>query len=161
MQELLRVAAQHSMKPGYVKYSHASYLHPMLQPVEYQTFPKEVEVLGQHIGHLGNGGSAYQLGDSLYGLQWHVFVAAEPSFVPTVAWPSDCELGTLRGSSEGSGLESPSVRSPGTPTGDFLLLHHILALSCFRGAALLLPFRYEVHGCLHLSWLFVGRVPTR
>lgn len=31
--------------------------------------------LRQHLGHLGDGGCAYVLGDLLAGLQWHVYVA--------------------------------------------------------------------------------------
>lgn len=118
MQELLSIASQRSMKPAYVKYSHASYLHPLLQPAEYQCFPDEVAVLRKHVGHLGNGGSAYQLGDSLYGLQWHVFVVSQPSFVPTVSQPSDC--GMTHAENE-SGNELHCDLSPDTPTGAFYM----------------------------------------
>lgn len=120
MQELLRIAAQHKMKPAYVKYSHASYLHPMLQPAEYQTFPSEVGVLRKHVGHVGNGGSAYQLGDSLYGLQWNVFVASELSFVPTLGCRSDCGMAVAT-PDEDSGHECPGYKAHDNPTGAFLL----------------------------------------
>lgn len=113
MQELLSIAFKHGLKAAFVKYSHASYLHPQLQPEEYQAFPNEVEMLRKHIGYLGNGGSAYQLGDSLYGLQWHVFVAAQPGFVPETMHPA-----SSTGTFSDSDTQPPSERSPpDTPTG--------------------------------------------
>lgn len=119
MQELLAIAAQHNMKPSYVKYSHASYLHPLLQPAEYQSFPDEIAALRKHVGHLGNGGSAYQMGDSLHGLQWHVFVASEPNFVRRVSLAAPGDQGMDDAEQENSS-GSPSDNSPpDSPTGAF------------------------------------------
>jgi hypothetical protein len=45
------------------------------QPFPHTSFEHEAFFLRQHFGHLGNGGSAYVLGDMFNGLQWHVYVA--------------------------------------------------------------------------------------
>eukprot|EP00878_Enallax_costatus_P003200 GHUV01003401.1.p1 GENE.GHUV01003401.1~~GHUV01003401.1.p1 ORF type:complete len:351 (+),score=113.88 GHUV01003401.1:1075-2127(+) len=47
----------------------------VLQPFPHTSFEHEAFFLRQHFGHLGNGGSAYVLGDMFNGLQWHVYVA--------------------------------------------------------------------------------------
>jgi hypothetical protein len=46
--------------------------HP--QPFPHTSFEHEASFLRSHFGHLGNGGSAYVLGDMFNGLQWHVYV---------------------------------------------------------------------------------------
>lgn len=72
---LLEMAAQLSMLPRRCKYSRASFLFPEQQPFPHTSFEHEAFFLRQHFGHLGNGGSAYVLGDMFNGLQWHVYVA--------------------------------------------------------------------------------------
>ena len=51
----------------------------VVQPAPYQAFEDEVAFLETYLGSLGGGGNAYVLGDSLHGLRWHVYVAAEHS----------------------------------------------------------------------------------
>lgn len=46
-----------------------------VQPFPHTSFEHEAFFLRKHFGHLGNGGSAYVLGDMFNGLQWHVYVA--------------------------------------------------------------------------------------
>lgn len=74
---LLELAsARLSMAPRRCKYSRASFLFPEQQPAPYKEgFDYEARFLRTHFGHLGNGGSAYVLGDMFNGLQWHVYVA--------------------------------------------------------------------------------------
>ncbi len=45
------------------------------QHFPHTSFDDETEFLRQYFGQLGNGGSAYTLGDRFHGLQWHVYVA--------------------------------------------------------------------------------------
>lgn len=63
--------------PCYGKYSRASFLYPDLQPEEYKSFDSELSYLRSHLGHIGNGGSAFVLGDKFHGLQWHLFVVSD------------------------------------------------------------------------------------
>jgi S-adenosylmethionine decarboxylase proenzyme len=74
---LLEMAAERlGMAPRRCKYSRASFLFPEQQPAPYSDgFDSEARFLRTHFGHLGNGGSAYVLGDMFNGLQWHVYVA--------------------------------------------------------------------------------------
>lgn len=72
---LLEMAAELHMQPRRCKYSRASFLFPEQQPFPHTSFEHEAFFLRQHFGHLGNGGSAYVLGDMFNGLQWHVYVA--------------------------------------------------------------------------------------
>lgn len=91
LQKLLQVARAHGLVPCYGKYSRASFLYPDLQPEEYKSFDSELGHLRAHLGHIGNGGSAFVLGDKFHGLQWHLFVITEdtaalkPSAVPQAA----------------------------------------------------------------------------
>ncbi|KAF6254298.1 S-adenosylmethionine decarboxylase [Scenedesmus sp. NREL 46B-D3] len=72
---LLEMAAELNMLPRRCKYSRASFLFPEQQPFPHTSFEHEAFFLRQQFGHLGNGGSAYVLGDMFNGLQWHVYVA--------------------------------------------------------------------------------------
>jgi S-adenosylmethionine decarboxylase proenzyme len=45
------------------------------QHFPHTSFDDETDYLRQYFGHLGNGGSAYTMGDKFHGLQWHVYVA--------------------------------------------------------------------------------------
>eukprot|EP00775_Hariotina_reticulata_P009401 gene9401-9565_t len=72
---LLEMAAELAMTPRRCKYSRASFLFPEQQPFPHTSFEHEAYFLRQHFGHMGNGGSAYVLGDMFNGLQWHVYVA--------------------------------------------------------------------------------------
>eukprot|EP00892_Ulva_mutabilis_P004067 jgi/Ulvmu1/2031/UM120_0027.1 len=76
LEKLLQVARKLGLVPCYAKYSRASFLYPDLQPEEYKSFESELDHLRTHLGHIGNGGSAFVLGDKLHGLQWHMFVVA-------------------------------------------------------------------------------------
>ncbi|GBF89555.1 S-adenosylmethionine decarboxylase [Raphidocelis subcapitata] len=90
---LLEMAAQRlGMEPRRCKYSRASFLFPEQQPTPYREgFEGEARFLRSHFGHLGNGGSAYVLGDMFNGLQWHVYVAdahgAEAAYNPASGRP--------------------------------------------------------------------------
>jgi S-adenosylmethionine decarboxylase proenzyme len=91
--ELLAMAAEHlGMTPRRCKYSRASFLFPEQQPAPYRDgFDVEARFLRSHFGHLGNGGSAYVLGDMFNGLQWHVFCAdahgADAAYKPASGRP--------------------------------------------------------------------------
>jgi ornithine decarboxylase len=90
---LLEMAAERlSMAPRRCKYSRASFLFPDQQPTPYREgFDQEARFLRTHFGHLGNGGSAYVLGDMFNGLQWHVYVAdahgADAAYCPPSGRP--------------------------------------------------------------------------
>ena len=90
---LLELAAERlGMAPRRCKYSRASFLFPEQQPAPYREgFDYEARFLKTHFGHLGNGGSAYVLGDMFNGLQWHVFVAdahgADAAYRPAAGRP--------------------------------------------------------------------------
>lgn len=71
---LVEMAGALDMEVERCKYSRASFLFPHLQPAPYQNFDDEVQFLRKHLGHIGNGGSAYVLGDKFQGLQWHMYV---------------------------------------------------------------------------------------
>eukprot|EP00803_Ostreobium_quekettii_P000771 evm.model.scf_4442.2 EVM.evm.TU.scf_4442.2 scf_4442:3416-5458(+) len=49
------------------------------QPPPHSSFAEESAVLQKHFGCLGDGGSAYVLGDYCRGMQWHVFAAEDPA----------------------------------------------------------------------------------
>lgn len=72
---LLEFAAALGMEPRRCKFSRASFLFPDKQPAPHTSFDDETIFLRKYFGDLGNGGSAYVLGDKFQGLQWHIYVA--------------------------------------------------------------------------------------
>jgi len=76
VERLLEFAGALLMHLRRVKYTRASYKFPEVQPFPHQSFEQEIQYLDQHFSPvLGSKGSAYVLGDSQDGLQWHVYVA--------------------------------------------------------------------------------------
>lgn len=80
--KLLEFAKEIGMEPCRVRYSRASFLFPEDQPNPHNAFDEETAVLQGYFWCLGNGGSAYVLGDYCKGLQWHVFIAEDSSVAP-------------------------------------------------------------------------------
>lgn len=77
---LLELAHSLGMEATRCKFTRASFLFPDQQPHPHNHFDDETVFLRKHFGHIGNGGSAYVLGDKFQGLQWHVYVVdGEPS----------------------------------------------------------------------------------
>lgn len=78
------------MKPRRVKYSRASFLFPEFQPSPHSSWDEEVAILQRHFHGLKGGPSAFQLGNRLQGLQWHVYVADAEGVAPASREPSYC-----------------------------------------------------------------------
>jgi len=73
--ECVALAEELGLQVDRVRYSRASFLFPENQPLIYQDWNKEVDFLNQHFDGLPGGPSAYVLGDSQSGLQWHIYAA--------------------------------------------------------------------------------------
>lgn len=72
---LIEAAAAVGLEPARAKYSRASFLFPEQQPAMHASFPEETSLLQSAFATMGGISGAYVLGDTLRGLQWHVFVA--------------------------------------------------------------------------------------
>uniref|UniRef100_A0A7S0RQX6 adenosylmethionine decarboxylase n=1 Tax=Pyramimonas obovata TaxID=1411642 RepID=A0A7S0RQX6_9CHLO len=76
VERLLEFANALQMSLRRVKYTRASYKYPEVQPFPHQSFEQEIQYLDEHFSTvLRSKGSAYVLGNSQDGLQWHVYVA--------------------------------------------------------------------------------------
>eukprot|EP00271_Cylindrocystis_brebissonii_P000221 TRINITY_DN1025_c0_g1_i1.p1 TRINITY_DN1025_c0_g1~~TRINITY_DN1025_c0_g1_i1.p1 ORF type:complete len:960 (+),score=154.59 TRINITY_DN1025_c0_g1_i1:653-3532(+) len=81
---LLESAARLSLVPRRCKYTRGTFLFPDAQPAPYNSFAGETQLLEKHFGHLGGGGKAFVLGDTLRSPNWHVYVADAASASPVV-----------------------------------------------------------------------------
>ena len=62
----------------YVRYSRASYLFPEFQPDMHRNWADEVRALKAFFCRdFGCNGNAYEMGDSIVGLRWHIFTIAK------------------------------------------------------------------------------------
>lgn len=89
---MLKMARDVGMEPTRVKYSRASFLFPESQPAPYHRFEHECDHLKELFSFLGKS-SAYVLGDSLAGMQWHVFVAGKGCVKSSVKTLEVCMTG--------------------------------------------------------------------
>mmetsp|Transcript_33886 Transcript_33886/g.61180 ORF Transcript_33886/g.61180 Transcript_33886/m.61180 type:complete len:415 (-) Transcript_33886:857-2101(-) len=77
---LLQEAAKRHMKPRRCKYSRASFIRPEKQPEDYRCFTVESQLLDERFyGVLGPSETVILGKSNLDRLQWHVYIAHEPS----------------------------------------------------------------------------------
>ena len=75
---IIALAKSHcGLDAAYVKYSRASYLFPDAQPEIHRSWNEEVRLLKKYFSsEFGCSGTAHVMGDSITGLQWHLFTIA-------------------------------------------------------------------------------------
>jgi S-adenosylmethionine decarboxylase len=74
---LLEFSEHLCMKVRRVKYTRGTFMFPAVQPYPHGSFADEVSYLEKYFGNLGDGGSAYVMGNTAKFPNWHVYTAAD------------------------------------------------------------------------------------